>query len=134
MSAFELFQSMQLRGALLITGTLVVVLMLRHGSAAVRHLVWTTGVMAALVVPVAMTLFPSWTVSIPKSASSPAGASASTVSGMTISPPSPESSSLANRAVHENVRPPETRSTDFHGGLPRTVGTVEQSPAAPQPR
>src|SRR5687767_7247197 len=52
------------KATLLLSAASAAAWLLRGSSAALRHLVWTMGVVAALAVPVAMLVIPSWRVAV----------------------------------------------------------------------
>lgn len=53
-----------IKSMLVLAGTLLVARLLRHQSAAARHLVWTCGLLAALALPAAALLLPRWEVPV----------------------------------------------------------------------
>src|SRR5688572_6937694 len=65
MPIFELLQAIAVKGGVLLIATIATALILRRQSAAIRHLVWTAGLAATLIVPLGSAVLPSWNLALP---------------------------------------------------------------------
>ncbi|MFW6078095.1 MAG: M56 family metallopeptidase, partial [Gemmatimonadota bacterium] len=97
-AALSVLASAAAKSALVLIGAWIVTLALRRGSAATRHLVWSVAIVAALALPLAVAVLPSWpvAVSVPGLAVAESGDDdASTDTGAAASVATTEGSSAA---------------------------------------
>jgi len=100
-------------------------LLWRRGSAAARHLVWSIAVAALLVLPVASSALPQWTVRIPIAPAAVAAPATDGVSRLGSGPSSPVTAIACNDpglkacATTTDVAPPA--ANDVSGVMPLTL-------------
>src|SRR5262245_63045253 len=101
------------KGTLLLTVAALLVLALRRGSAAHRHLVWACALAGLVALPVLLALLPAWRVSAPALAWLSAGSSApAPAPSQTATPaPAPEAAAPVTPAPSAVEPPAPTGAT-----------------------
>jgi beta-lactamase regulating signal transducer with metallopeptidase domain len=89
-----LLEDAALKGSVLLLCCAVAVLLMRRASAATRHLVWTLGVIGALLMPALMYVLPAWRIGLPLPALFPSSAVTGAVQ-VALEPASPADAALS---------------------------------------